>query len=142
MLDITIRRGRTERSAGRKKGRGIRPRPCGRGEDGIARVSVLADELADKGVRGETITSLFGPFYTASIYVSWDDTTTRICDERGVMIASRNTRNNPEWVLCPTAEEMQFRYIVNQIYSKACSEARVRLTSPPLFCAGKKMIQK
>lgn len=96
-------------------------------EDAIARVSVLADELAAKGVRGETITSLFGPFYTASIYVGWDDTTTHICDERGVMIASRNTRNNPDWVLCPTAEEMQFTYIVNQIYSKAYSEARARL---------------
>lgn len=97
-------------------------------EDAIARVTLLADALYQEGRRGENIISLFGPFYTASIAVSYNGACTHICDERGVMIASYNTYNNTEWVIVPTAEEMQFQYAVNQIYFEAYQAARKAMT--------------
>ena len=121
-------------------------------EESVARVSALADALRQEGRAGENIVSLFGPFYTASIYVSWYDdddyallaeygmsdtleyyfdTTAHIVDERGVLIASyqiNHLSGRGETITVPTAEEMQFMYESNQIYLKAYRAAQAETT--------------
>lgn len=96
-------------------------------EDAIVRVSALVDALNQEGRQGESIISLFGPFYTASIMVNYYNTYAYICDEQGVVIAYYDTINNPEWIMDPTAEEMQFEYAVNVIYSEAYKAAKAEL---------------
>lgn len=119
-------------------------------DDAIARVTALADSLWQEGWGGESIVSLFGPFYTASIHVSdfddesykmladsglleyYSDATANIVDERGVMIAGYNfssTKGKGESFIVPTAEEMQFQYEVRQIYMKAYQEALSALSN-------------
>ena len=93
-------------------------------EDAIVRVSALADALNQEGQQGESIISLFGPFYTASIMVDYYNTYAFICDEQGVVIAYYDAINNPEWIMDPTAEEMQFEYAVNKIYYEAYKAAK------------------
>lgn len=92
----------------------------------IDRIAALADALYQEGRYGETIVSLFGPFYTASVSVGYYNTTTHICNEQGVMIASYHT-DNKEWTIVPTAEEMQFDYVVRQIYMEAYQTARAEM---------------
>ena len=106
-------------------------------DDAIARVSALADSLWQEGRSGECIVSLFGPFYTASIYVSDFDyetleahdlleyhfgATAHITNERGVLVAGYNIKSNDghgESIVVPTTEEQQFQYVVRQIYIEA-----------------------
>ena len=81
--------------------------------------------------------SLFGPFYTASIYVSDFDyetleahdlleyhfgATAHITNERGVLIAGYHIKSidgHGESIVVPTTEEQQFQYVVRQIYIEA-----------------------
>lgn len=117
-------------------------------DEAVARVSALADVLRQEGRTGETIVSLFGPFYTASIRVSkfddsayellpeefiehYFDTYAHIVDERGVLIASYQVKHlsgKGEIIIVPTAEEMQFSYISNQIYMKTFQAAQAELS--------------
>lgn len=121
-------------------------------EEALARISALANTLRQEGRFGENIVSLFGPFYTASIYVSWYDddayallteygmadmlehycdTRAHIIDERGVMIASYQINHfsgRGETITVPTAEEMRFSYESNQIYLKAYRSAQAEET--------------
>ena len=104
----------------------------------IARVSALAEAFRQEGRYGENIVSLFGPFYTASIYISnydkelleelglleyYSDTTAHIVDERGVLIAGYRG-GSEEPIVVPTAAEMQFSYISTQIYTEAYQAAQ------------------
>ena len=117
-------------------------------DDAVARVSALADALRQEGRIGETIVSLFGPFYTASIRVSnidnaayellpeefvehYFDTYAHIVDERGVLIASYQVKHlsgKGETIIVPTSEEMQFSYVSNQIYMKTYRAAQAELS--------------
>ena len=117
-------------------------------EEALARVIALADALRQEGRSGENIVSLFGPFYTASIYVSWYDdddyallaeygmleyyfdTTAQIVDERGVPIAGYQVNHlsgHGNSYIDPTTEEMQFEYVSRQIYIKAYQAAQAEL---------------
>lgn len=111
-------------------------------DNAIARVSALTDALWQEGRSGECIVSLFGPFYTSSIYISEFDyetletyglleyhfgATAHITDERGVLIAGYHIKSidgSGESIIVPTAEEQQFQYVVRQIYIEAYQAAR------------------
>lgn len=113
----------------------------------IARVSALTDALWREGRSGECIVNLFGPFYTASIYVSEFDyetldaydlleyhygATAHIVDERGVLIAGYHIKSidgSGESIIVPTAEEQQFEYVVRQIYIEAYQKALSTLSN-------------
>ena len=115
-------------------------------EEVIARVSALADTLRRERRYGETIVSLFGPFYTASIYVSrydydflaandmleyFFDTTAQIVDERNVLIANYQVKcidGTGISIVDLTAEEMQFQYVARQIYIKAYQAAQAEMS--------------
>lgn len=97
-------------------------------EEAMARVSPQVERLQEAGTPGEHVLSLFGPFYSASIFVSYHATTAHICDEYGEMIASYHSGNR-EWTVVPTKAEMQFSYEVNQVYLAAYRAARAELTA-------------
>ena len=115
-------------------------------EEVMARVSALADALRQEGRYGETIVSLFGPFYTAHIHVSqldydflaaYDllencfDTIAQIVDERNVLIAGYQVKyidGSGMSIIDPTAKEMQFEYAVRQIYVKAYRAAQAEMS--------------
>ena len=115
-------------------------------EEVMARVSALADALRQEGRYGETIVSLFGPFYTASIQVrkydydflaAYDlledcfDTIAQIVDERNVLIAGYQVKyidGSGLSIIDPTAEEMQFQYVARQIYMKAYQAAQAKMS--------------
>lgn len=101
--------------------------PPGR-EDALARISALTDMLHEEGRYGETIVSLFGPFYTASISVGHHSTNAHVCDERGGLIATYNPQYN-DWVILDTDEEAQFRYVARQIYIEAYNKALSTLSN-------------
>ena len=101
--------------------------PPGR-DDALARISALTDTLHEEGRYGETIVSLFGPFYTASIFVSYHSTNTHVCNERGVVIATYNPRYN-DWFVFATDEENQFEYAARQIYIEAYKKALSTLSN-------------
>ena len=116
-------------------------------DSAIARVSALTDALWQEGRSGECIVSLFGPFYTASIYVSDFDyetleahdlleyhfgATAHIIDEHGVLIAGYHIKSidgHGESIVVPTAEEQQFQYVVRQIYIEANQKALSTLSN-------------
>ena len=111
-------------------------------DSAIARVSALTDAFWQEGRNGECIVSLFGPFYTSSIYISEFDkktldaydlleyhfgATAHIVDERGVLIAGYHIKSidgSGESIIVPTAEEQQFQYVVRKIYIEAYQTAR------------------
>ena len=114
-------------------------------EEVMARVSALADALRREGRYGETIVSLFGPFYTAHIHVSrsdydflaqydmleyYFDTIAHIVDERNVLIAGYQVKyidGTGMPIIDPTAKEMQFEYVTRQIYVKAYRAAQAEM---------------
>lgn len=120
----------------------------------IARVSALADALRQEGRNGESIVTLFGPFYTASIHVNkiddeayemlasldllddfleyYYDTRATIVDERGTEIAGYHVKYGTgigESYAVPTSEEMQFQHVVRQIYIEAYEKALSTLSN-------------
>jgi len=90
--------------------------------------TIKTDTLHEEGQHVETIVSLFGPFYTASISVDYHSTSTHVCDERGILIATYNLQYN-DWFTFDTDGESQFEYVVRQIYIKAYQHALSTLSN-------------
>lgn len=91
----------------------------------IERVSAMVEAFSAEPGMGETILSLFGPFYTASIRRGVV-TTAHICNERGVMIADYNSYGG-QWTQLWTPEETQFINESARIYHEALRAARAEL---------------